>query len=115
VRNLWAAIAARKWASCGDAPQREAFGSPVFGFSQESNAMSAWSAPVPYGNNRFEIQDGGRRVAIVDRLDDALVISAARDLLAVVERLLKEDADDDYTIGLIEDARAAVAKAEGQA
>lgn len=41
----------------------------------------------------------------------ARLFAAAPDLLDVVERLLREDADGEYTIGLIEDARAAIAKA----
>lgn len=42
------------------------------------------------------------------------LIAAAPDLLDVVIRLLREDADGEFTIGLIEDARAAIAKAEGR-
>ena len=49
-----------------------------------------------------------------DQRDTAALISAAPDLLAVVERLLAEDADGHLTIGLIEDALAAQAKAKGE-
>lgn len=45
---------------------------------------------------------------------NALLIAAAPDLLDLARRLLQEDADGDFTIGLIEDARAALAKAEGK-
>lgn len=44
---------------------------------------------------------------------NAALIAAAPDLLEVVCRLLREDAAGHYTIGLIEDAQAAVAKARG--
>ena len=44
---------------------------------------------------------------------NGLLISAAPDLLDVVKRLLREDEADEFTIGLIEDARAALKKAEG--
>lgn len=48
----------------------------------------------------------------MSRAEMKALIEAANDLLNVAIRLLREDADGDYTIGLIEDARAAVAKAK---
>lgn len=41
------------------------------------------------------------------------LIAAAPDLFDVVTRLIFEDADGHFTIGLIEDAREVIAKAEG--
>mgnify|MGYP003381826519 CR=1 FL=1 len=38
------------------------------------------------------------------------LIEAAADLEQVAKRLLKEHADGEYTIGLIEDAQAAIAR-----
>ena len=43
-----------------------------------------------------------------------LACNAHDDLLAVVERLLREDADGEYSVGLIEDARAALCVAKGE-
>lgn len=51
-----------------------------------------WLEPVPYGADRFEVQatmpgkGGSRRMAVVDRLEDARLISLAPELAEFVEK-----------------------------
>lgn len=52
-----------------------------------------WLAPCNYGASRFEIQGGGRRVAIVDRIEDAVLISAAAAMLAVLKEVHATDVE----------------------
>ncbi|MBI3524656.1 MAG: hypothetical protein HY066_09020 [Betaproteobacteria bacterium] len=57
----------------------------------------------------------GAAASLEEAVANELLIAAAPDLVEVVQRLLREDSDGEYTIGLIEDARDAIAKAEGRA
>jgi 6,7-dimethyl-8-ribityllumazine synthase len=52
-----------------------------------------WLAPCNYGASRFEIQGGGRRVAVVDRIEDAVLISAAAEMLAVLKEVHATDVE----------------------
>ena len=83
-----------------------------------------WSEPVIYGANSFffEIRSTdlrARQIAIVNRIEDASLISAAPDMLAALEAIVKSLSDQDDE-GLIEhapamiNARAAIAKAKGE-
>lgn len=56
-----------------------------------------WVGPVNTGATRFEIQGGGRRVAVVDRIEDARLIAAAPDMLAKLADLAGECAECDGT------------------
>lgn len=52
-----------------------------------------WLAPCNYGASRFEIQGGGRRVAVVDRIEDAVLIAAAAEMLAVLKEVCASDVE----------------------
>jgi hypothetical protein len=64
------------------------------------NSQSAAVASIPYID--------------AEAVANARLIAAAPDLLDALRRLMREEADGEFTIGLIEDARAAIAKAEGR-
>jgi hypothetical protein len=57
-----------------------------------SHTPAPWHGPVNNAS-RFEIQGGGRRVALVDRIEDARLISAAPDLLEALQSV-KADIED---------------------
>ena len=74
---------------------------------------------VPHGSSRFEYQAGGRRVAVFDRLEDARLFAAARDLLDLARRVAEMDTQLLTGISaknlnaLSAAAREAIARAEG--
>lgn len=48
-----------------------------------------WSEPGTIGATRFEVQGAGRRIAVVDTLEDARLISTAPDLLNALRELVR--------------------------
>lgn len=85
-----------------------------------------WLEPCTYGASRFEVQGDGRRVAVVDKIDDARLIAAAPDLLAALLVIAENgplgpegEPGCHYIHGKLRRAvllaRAAVAKATGSA
>lgn len=45
-----------------------------------------WAGPVNNAD-RFEIQGDGKRIAVVDKIDDAILMLAAPDLLAALQAI----------------------------
>lgn len=88
--------------------------------AQATHTPGPWLEPCTYGASRFEVQGGGRRVAVVDKIDDARLIASAPELLdALVE---VTDRLDVFTTSAnantrlaVQAARAAIAKATGGA
>ena len=52
-----------------------------------------WTDPCNFGATKFEVQGGGRQVAVVNRIEDARLIAAAPDLLTAL-RLVMQCAGD---------------------
>lgn len=74
-----------------------------------------WSGPVNNAS-RFEIQGDGRRIAVVDKIEDAQLMLAAPELLEALKNLMSAiyyvGPDVNDKIGFAEDmARAAIANA----
>ena len=79
--------------------------------------QTKWAAPVTYGASKFEVMTDelhARPVAVVNTLNDAKLIAAAPDLLAVLENMFNESGDFEYDVAAISAARAAIAKAKGE-
>jgi hypothetical protein len=75
-----------------------------------------WAEPVTYGSSKFEVMTDelhARPVAVVNTLDDASLIASAPELLAALQAMFNEHGDFDYTIAMLGNARAAIAKATG--
>lgn len=47
-----------------------------------------WSEPGTYGATRFEVTGAGRRIAVIDRIEDARLIAAAPELLSALSEFL---------------------------
>lgn len=47
-----------------------------------------WSDPLTYGVTKFEIQGGGKKIAVVETIPDALLIAAAPELLAALQLMI---------------------------
>ena len=83
-----------------------------------SHTRTPWSEPCNFGASRFEVQGDGRQVAVINTIDDARLIAAAPDLLAVVQELEESAAywsEYEVPLGIVDRMRAAIAKAIGGA
>ena len=83
-----------------------------------SHTHAPWSEPCNFGASRFEVQGDGRQVAVINTIDDARLIAAAPDLLAVVQELEESAAywsEYEVPLGIVDRMRAAIAKAIGGA
>jgi len=76
--------------------------------------QTTWAEPVTYGASKFEVMTDelhGRPVAVVNTLDDAILIAAAPDLLAALQGMFNEYEELEYDIAALDAARAAINKA----
>lgn len=77
-----------------------------------------WAEPCNFGSTRFEVQGGGRQVAVVNKIADARLIWAAPDLFesanAALDALTDERADAQFKTDVARMLRAAIAKAVTQ-
>lgn len=71
-----------------------------------------WSDPCTFGASKFEIHGERKQIAVVNRIEDARLISAAPDLLAALQMICDSGAplSDEITDAMT----AALRKANGE-